>query len=67
MNMVLSNVSETIYNVQLDPIDHSQSVTVIILPSPTPPQLIQRQTTKRDCDMLFVRGDAVVLVAPPPR
>ncbi|SCZ91745.1 BZ3500_MvSof-1268-A1-R1_Chr5-1g07645 [Microbotryum saponariae] len=51
MNMVLSDVEETIYVVDHDP-QSDQSLV---------------RTVKRNCDMLFVRGDGVVLVAPPAR
>ncbi|KAI5475010.1 hypothetical protein MNV49_002102 [Pseudohyphozyma bogoriensis] len=47
MNMVLSDVEETIYVVD----DESPEV----------------RTVKRNVEMLFVRGDGVVLVAPPSR
>ncbi|BGP22294.1 U6 snRNA-associated Sm-like protein LSm3 [Rhodotorula toruloides] len=50
MNMILSEVEETIYVV--DPDETSGDVV---------------RTVKRNCDMLFVRGDGVVLVAPPAR
>ncbi|KAH8927128.1 Sm-like ribonucleoprotein [Atractiella rhizophila] len=45
MNMVLSNVEETVYIIEDD----------------------QLKTNKRRVDMLFVRGDGVVLVSPPSR
>ncbi|GAA5961086.1 hypothetical protein JCM8115_005819 [Rhodotorula mucilaginosa] len=51
MNMVLSEVEETIYVVDTD---EATSESVV-------------RTVKRNCDMLFVRGDGVVLVAPPAR
>ncbi|KDE03463.1 U6 snRNA-associated Sm-like protein LSm3 [Microbotryum lychnidis-dioicae p1A1 Lamole] len=51
MNMVLSDVEETIYVVDHD----AQSDQSLV------------RTVKRNCDMLFVRGDGVVLVAPPAR
>ncbi|BGP53398.1 hypothetical protein JCM8202_000285 [Rhodotorula sphaerocarpa] len=51
MNMVLSDVEETIYVVDTD---ESTAESVV-------------RTVKRNCDMLFVRGDGVVLVAPPAR
>ncbi|KAM0749784.1 Sm-like ribonucleoprotein [Meredithblackwellia eburnea MCA 4105] len=51
MNMVLSDVEETIYVVDVD----EQSGESIV------------RTVKRNVEMLFVRGDGVVLVAPPSR
>ncbi|ORY90924.1 putative LSM3-U6 snRNA-associated Sm-like protein [Leucosporidium creatinivorum] len=51
MNMVLSEVEETIYVVDVD----EQTGESVV------------RTVKRNCDMLFVRGDGVVLVAPPAR
>ncbi|GAA5860649.1 hypothetical protein JCM5296_006528 [Sporobolomyces johnsonii] len=51
MNMVLSDVEETIYVVDVDEATQQNVV----------------RTVKRNCDMLFVRGDGVVLVAPPAR
>ncbi|GAA5924875.1 U6 snRNA-associated Sm-like protein LSm3 [Sporobolomyces koalae] len=51
MNMVLSDVEETVYLVDLD--QQTQQNVV--------------RTVKRNSDMLFVRGDGVVLVAPPAR
>ncbi|GAA5973682.1 hypothetical protein JCM11641_005077 [Rhodosporidiobolus odoratus] len=51
MNMVLSDVEETIFVVDTD--DASGQDVV--------------RTVKRNADMLFVRGDGVVLVAPPAR
>ncbi|TNY23412.1 hypothetical protein DMC30DRAFT_414278 [Rhodotorula diobovata] len=51
MNMVLSDVEETIYLVDSD----EQTGQDVV------------RTVKRNSDMLFVRGDGVVLVAPPVR
>ncbi|KAK4049405.1 Sm-like protein lsm3b [Microbotryomycetes sp. JL201] len=47
MNMILSDVEETIFMVDPDSSDI--------------------RTVKRNAEMLFVRGDGVVLVAPPAR
>ncbi|OAV99354.1 U6 snRNA-associated Sm-like protein LSm3 [Puccinia triticina 1-1 BBBD Race 1] len=52
MNMVLSDVTETITVVE--PAQNPQDEPII-------------RTVKRNCEMLFVRGDGVVLVAPPAR
>ncbi|GAA5902061.1 U4/U6-U5 snRNP complex subunit LSM3 [Sporobolomyces salmoneus] len=49
MNMVLSDVEETVYLVDID--QQTQQNVV--------------RTVKRNSEMLFVRGDGVVLVAPP--
>ncbi|GAA5846022.1 hypothetical protein JCM3766R1_001341 [Sporobolomyces carnicolor] len=51
MNMVLSDVEETVYLVDID--QQTQQNVV--------------RTVKRNSEMLFVRGDGVVLVAPPAR
>ena len=63
MNMVLSSVEETIYLV--DEITKAVRVSRSS-PSSSAHSLTQRQrqTVKRNCDMLFVRGDGVVLVSP---
>lgn len=73
MNMVLSDVEETIYLVDSD--EQTGQDVVRVRPSfssqPCPshgPSLTQTtasQTVKRNSDMLFVRGDGVVLVRPP--
>lgn len=49
LNMVLGDVSETITTVQIDS-ETSEAIT---------------QTSKRSSELLFVRGDAVILVSPP--
>merc|ERR1712072_1334053 len=51
LNMVLSDVTETITTVEVD--------------EETDEELVR--TTKREVGMLFVRGDTIVLVAPPVR
>ncbi|GAA6026268.1 hypothetical protein JCM11491_001134 [Sporobolomyces phaffii] len=51
MNMVLSDVEETVYLVD---VDHDSQQNLV-------------RTVKRNSEMLFVRGDGVVLVAPPSR
>ncbi|EFP81017.1 U4/U6-U5 snRNP complex subunit lsm3 [Puccinia graminis f. sp. tritici] len=52
MNMVLSDVIETI---------------TVVEPAANPDDEPIIRTVKRNCEMLFVRGDGVVLVAPPAR
>ncbi|KAH9811608.1 U6 snRNA-associated Sm-like protein LSm3 [Melampsora americana] len=52
MNMVLSDVTE--------------SITIVEVPE-LPNQEPTIRIVKRNCEMLFVRGDGVVLVAPPAR
>lgn len=70
MNMVLSEVEETIYVVDTDEqtnesvVRVSYSVLYPLLASLTL-ALPRLQTVKRNCDMLFVRGDGVVLVRLP--
>ena len=51
LNMLLENVEETVTEVE---IDEETSEEII-------------RTSKRNVDMLFVRGDVVVLVSPPVR
>lgn len=51
MNMVLSDVEETITTVEIDEETYEE---------------VYRQT-KRNIPMLFVRGDGVILVSPPMR
>lgn len=51
MNLILSDVEETIYVVEADEMTGESVV----------------RTVKRHVEMLFVRGDGVVLVAPPSR
>ncbi|TPX35490.1 hypothetical protein SmJEL517_g02091 [Synchytrium microbalum] len=51
MNLVMGDVEETITIVDVDPSTQNQSLT----------------TVKKEHDMLFVRGDSVILVAPPVR
>ncbi|KAL8280420.1 hypothetical protein RQP46_007068 [Phenoliferia psychrophenolica] len=51
MNMVLSDVEETIYVVDVHELTNESVV----------------RTVRRNVEMLFVRGDGVVLVAPPSR
>ena len=51
LNMLLENVEETVTEIE---IDEETSEEII-------------RTSKRNVDMLFVRGDVVVLVSPPVR
>jgi len=51
LNMILSEVEETITLVEID--------------EDTMEELIK--TTKRNVDMLFIRGDGVILISPPLR
>lgn len=51
MNMVLGDVTETITSIETDEETFEQIV----------------RSVSRDLDMLFVRGDGVILVAPPLR
>ncbi|KAJ1982368.1 U4/U6-U5 snRNP complex subunit lsm3 [Dimargaris xerosporica] len=51
LNLVLGDVEETITTVELDPETKEESV----------------HTANRKMDMLFVRGDGVILVSPPAR
>ncbi|GAB0495534.1 hypothetical protein MMPV_006836 [Pyropia vietnamensis] len=51
MNMVLGDVTETITSIETDEETYEQIV----------------RSVSRDLDMLFVRGDGVILVAPPLR
>lgn len=79
MNMVLSEVEEQISTLALDPQTQQEKISVsvyigvrldsislitgwLIIELPHPSQLVKRQY-----EMLFVRGDGVVLVAPPAR
>ena len=49
LNMILSDVNETISTVQIDE-ETTEAIT---------------QINKRTSELLFVRGDAVILVSPP--
>lgn len=51
MNLILGDCVETITIVDLDEATGTQSL----------------RTVKRNCEMLFVRGDGVVLLSPPSR
>ncbi|KAK0520109.1 Sm-like protein lsm3b [Tilletia horrida] len=51
LNLIMGDVEETIYIVEVE--DGSDAETV--------------RTVKRNSEMLFVRGDGVILLAPPPR
>ena len=51
MNLILSNVNETVTTTTKDPATGEERV----------------QQAGRHLNMLFVRGDGVVLVSPPPR
>ena len=83
LNMVLGDVEETITLVELDPETQEQVIKVrdragaaarrerpaqrsLQEASPNP-RLAAAQTKKRNVDMLFVRGDGVILVSPPVR
>lgn len=71
MNMVLSEVEETIYVVDVDEqtsesvvrVSHSIFSAVATSQLTLPRSRRDSQTVKRNCDMLFVRGDGVVLVS----
>lgn len=69
MNMILSEVEETIYVVDADEASGDNVVrvrTVLWACSAvlwTDEFARRAQTVKRNCDMLFVRGDGVVLVS----
>ncbi|KAK0551368.1 Sm-like protein lsm3b [Tilletia horrida] len=51
LNLIMGDVEETIYVVEIE--DGSETETV--------------RTVKRNSEMLFVRGDGVILLSPPPR
>ena len=51
LNMVLGDVEETVTTVEMDEETYEEII----------------KTSKRQIDMLFVRGDGVVLVSPPLR
>lgn len=53
MNLIMGDVEETIYDVHITESGDSIRVRCCL------------QTTKRNSDMLFVRGDGVILVSPP--
>ncbi|KAG0148381.1 hypothetical protein CROQUDRAFT_714523 [Cronartium quercuum f. sp. fusiforme G11] len=63
MNMVLSDVTETITIVEISDSSNNNNDSSSSGGGGEP--LIR--TVKRNCEMLFVRGDGVVLVAPPAR
>jgi U6 snRNA-associated Sm-like protein LSm3 len=77
LNMVLGDVEETLTVHEVDP-DTAEAIVKVRVhaegrPAPplarraAPAPSLAPQTTKRRFDMLFVRGDGVVLVSPPPR
>ena len=74
--MVLGDVEETITTIEIDPQTLEELIKVRLasrtLIKHAFRSIIYRlcrivQTSKRSLDLLFVRGDAVILVSPPPR
>lgn len=74
MNIVLGGVEETIVTKEVDP--ETEEVFSKVGPPPfarsrtwrtgTPPTATA-QTSSRTFDMLFVRGDVIILISPPLR
>jgi U6 snRNA-associated Sm-like protein LSm3 len=63
MNMILGDVEETISVPDLE----TSAIKVRTQSRFEPLSESLAQTVKRNCEMLFVRGDGVVLVSPPGR
>ena len=66
MNLILSDVEETIMIVQQQEgtPDAQPVINVSLSPKPSSIVLTAKQVVKRKMDMLFVRGDGVILVGP---
>ncbi len=70
--MVLGEVDETVTIVEIEEATHEEIVKVIFFGACIPFLRAHRwfrymQTQKRKIEMLFVRGDGVILVSPPLR
>ena len=70
--MVLGDVEETVTVVEVDEETYEEMTRVrpaadAVHLSQLTPRTFLLQTTKRQIDMLFVRGDGVIVVSPPLR